>query len=140
ETVMVSSIAPTFISALIGSVTAADRANSSRLTVANPVRLNVTAYVPGRRSTILYWPCASVTTDRVFSMSAGLLASTVTPGSTAPLVSRTTPAIDPWAKLSAGSATRPTIAKRVRAKLMRINDSPQIRVAVVTGARVIGQG
>ena len=40
-------------------------------------------------------PCSSVTTERTFSISAGLAASTVTPGSTAPDVSRTTPAIDP---------------------------------------------
>src|SRR6186713_230897 len=38
-----------------------------------------------------YRPSPSVTTARVFSMSAGLAASTVTPGSTAPDVSRTTP-------------------------------------------------
>ena len=33
------------------------------------------------------WPEPSVTADRVFSMSAGLDTSTVTPGSTAPEVS-----------------------------------------------------
>src|SRR6476469_9097664 len=44
---------------------------------------------------ILYWPSASLTTDRTFSMSAGLEASTVTPGMTAPEESRTTPAIPP---------------------------------------------
>jgi hypothetical protein len=36
-------------------------------------------------------PSPSVTTDRVLSMSTGLDASTVTPGSTAPLASLTTP-------------------------------------------------
>ena len=40
-----------------------------------------------------YWPLPSVTTDRVFSISASLAASTVTPGSTAPDVSFTTPTI-----------------------------------------------
>jgi hypothetical protein len=40
----------------------------------------------------------SVTTERVFSISAGLDVSTVTPGSTAPDVSLTTPAIDACAK------------------------------------------
>src|SRR5262249_8499482 len=65
----------------------------SRLTVVKPVKEKVTAYVPPGRSRILYWPSESVTTVRVFSMSAGLDASTVTPGSTAPDVSRTTPAI-----------------------------------------------
>ena len=36
-----------------------------------------------------YWPALSVTADRVFSISAGLDASTVTPGSTAPDASLT---------------------------------------------------
>ena len=44
-----------------------------------------------------YCPEPSLTADRVFSISAGLEASTVTPGSTAPDVSRTKPAIDAWA-------------------------------------------
>src|SRR5678815_1448163 len=50
-------------------------------------------------------------TERTFSMSAGLEASTVTPGMTAPDVSRTTPAIFPesaWAHAVAGSSTHPT--------------------------------
>src|SRR5205823_4433689 len=46
----------------------------------------------GRRSTIVYRPSASVTTVRTFSIKAGLAASTVTPGSTPPDVSLTTPA------------------------------------------------
>src|SRR5688572_3211328 len=37
------------------------------------------------------WPAPSVTATRTFSMSAGLEASTVTPGSTAPELSRTLP-------------------------------------------------
>ena len=40
-----------------------------------------------------YWPVASLTTERTFSINAGLAASTVTPGSTAPEASLTTPAI-----------------------------------------------
>ena len=44
---------------------------------------------PGRRSTILNWPLASLITLRDFSMSAGLDASTVTPGNTAPVSSFT---------------------------------------------------
>src|SRR5678815_1132561 len=50
-------------------------------------------------------------TERTFSMSAGLEASTVTPGMTAPDVSRTTPAMFPgsaWAHAVAGSSTHPT--------------------------------
>jgi hypothetical protein len=38
-----------------------------------------------------YWPVPSVTTARIFSINAGLDASTVTPGSTAPDGSFTTP-------------------------------------------------
>jgi hypothetical protein len=56
--------------------------------------VNVTLYVPGRRSMIRYWPAPSVTAVRTFSINAGLDASTVTPGSTAPDESRTAPAID----------------------------------------------
>src|SRR6516164_5052909 len=42
-----------------------------------------------------YAPTPSVVVARTFSISAGLLVSTVTPGSTAPLESFTTPAIAP---------------------------------------------
>ena len=38
-----------------------------------------------------YWPVPSVTAVRTFWMSTGLDASTLTPGSTAPEVSRATP-------------------------------------------------
>jgi hypothetical protein len=81
------------MSTLTGAVNCASSRIPSRTTVANPVRVNVTLYVPGRRSTIRYWPDSFVMAVRAFSMSAGLLASTVTPGNTAPLVSLTTPAI-----------------------------------------------
>ena len=43
------------------------------------------------------WPESSVTAVRTFSMSAGLAASTVTPGSTPPDVSRTVPVSVAWA-------------------------------------------
>src|SRR4051812_2332321 len=57
-------------------------------------------------------------TDRVFSMSTGLAASTVTPGSTAPLTSRTTPEIALCACAAAGRSTRhPTAVSRVAADL-----------------------
>ena len=49
-----------------------------------------------------YCPVSLVTVDRTFSISAGLDASTVTPGRTAPDVSRTTPVIDACAGASAG--------------------------------------
>ena len=50
DTVTVSSSAPTFISALIGTVTLAGTITSARLNVLNPGRVNVTANVPGLRS------------------------------------------------------------------------------------------
>src|SRR3954452_23357294 len=52
-----------------------------------------------------YVPFSSVTTVRTFSMSAGLAASTVTPGSTAPVVSLTSPA-----RAACAAATRGTTA------------------------------
>jgi len=52
---------------------------------------------------------ASVTTDRVFSSSAGLAVSTVTPGRTAPDVSLTTPVIDAWANAAVGMSTTDAI-------------------------------
>src|SRR5213592_1590955 len=55
---------------------------------------------------ISYCPLPSVTAVLTFSMSAGLDASTATPGSTAPEVSRTLPA-SVWAEAS--------VARRVRA-------------------------
>src|SRR6185436_8527319 len=66
----------------------------------------------GRRSTIRYWPVPSVTAERTFSISAGLEASTVTPGSTAPDVSRTRPVIEAWAMAIAGSKHSHTAATR----------------------------
>src|ERR1041385_3834889 len=50
-----------------------------------------------------YWPVPSVTVARTFSMSAGLDASTVTPGSTAPDASLTTPLIVACANATTGS-------------------------------------
>src|SRR5438132_10734609 len=60
--------------------------------------------MPGRRSTILNWPWSSVRTVRIFSMRAGLAASTVTPGSTAPVTSFTAPAMLPFATVCARAA------------------------------------
>src|SRR5215831_14318950 len=54
---------------------------------------------------ILYCPVSSVTTDRTFSISASLLASTLTPGKTAPDESFTTPAIALCANVRVGHAT-----------------------------------
>src|SRR5688500_4880979 len=60
--------------------------------------------MPGRRSTIRYWPVSSLTTERTFSIRTGLAASTVTPGSTAPDASLTTPAMAPCANAAAGTS------------------------------------
>src|SRR5262245_2207886 len=50
-----------------------------------------------------YWPVSSVVADLTFSISAGLEASTVTPGSTPPDASRTVPVREAWANTDAGS-------------------------------------
>ena len=96
-TVIVSSSEPTRSSALTVDTNVPVSSMPSRLTVLNPVSVNVTEYVPGRKSMMRYWPEPSVTAARTFSMSAGLAASTVTPGSTAPEVSFTTPVMAPCA-------------------------------------------
>ena len=101
-TVMVSVSSPTRMSALMVAVKVPSRAMPSRLTVLNPGNVNVTVYCPARRSTMRYWPLPSVVAVRAFSMSAGLDASTVTPGNTAPEVSRTVPVIDAWANTTEG--------------------------------------
>src|SRR5262249_51609215 len=74
---------------------------------------------------ILYWPSPSVTTVRTFSMRAGLAASTVTPGKTAPVASRTTPAMAPvvadCADVPAGASSKPAKMRNtamVRSTLM----------------------
>ena len=56
DTVTVSSSWPTRKSALIAAVKFDVSSMPCRLTVLKPVIVNVTVYVPGRRSTILYWP------------------------------------------------------------------------------------
>jgi hypothetical protein len=65
-----------------------------------------------------YCPLPSLMTERTFSMSTGLLASTVTPGSTAPDVSFTVPVIDACANamvgMSTASATTCTIRTNAR--------------------------
>src|SRR5262245_34693266 len=54
---------------------------------------------------ILYAPLASVVADRTCSIKTGLAASTVTPGSTAPVASFTTPANALCARAAVGSAS-----------------------------------
>jgi hypothetical protein len=52
ETVIVSSSAPTFMSALIVMTTSDGTSTASRTTVLKPVSENVTLYVPGRSASI----------------------------------------------------------------------------------------
>src|SRR5215212_10653660 len=65
---------------------------------------------------ILYCPEPSVIADRTFSISAGLDASTVTPGSTAPDASLTVPAMELvfWACAARGSNTAPATPAIIR--------------------------
>jgi hypothetical protein len=71
----------------------------------------VTVYVPGTRFMIEYCPTSFVITVRVCSMSAGLDASTVTPGQTALLGSVTAPDIT-WANPVNGCIAHSTITRR----------------------------
>ena len=57
-----------------------------------------------------YCPVPSLTAARTFSIRAGLDASTVTPGSTAPDVSFTVPAMVACAHTTAGATSRITSA------------------------------
>src|SRR5262249_15925490 len=72
--------------------------------VLNPLNENVTTYAPGGSSVSRYCPVPSVTALLAFSISAGLDASTVTPGRTAPDESLTTPASVACANTDAGTA------------------------------------
>ncbi len=80
------------MSALIGAVKLATSSIPVRVTTEKPGMVKVTEYTPGRRSTMRYWPALSVIAVLTPSISTGLLASTVTPGSTPPEASLTTPA------------------------------------------------
>src|SRR5687768_2388016 len=97
----------------------------SRLMVLKPGSANVTEYVPGGSATIRYWPVPSVVTTRTFSVSAGLVASTVTPGSTAADTSRTTPAIVACARAAAGTVRTAPQRTMVRATTRILGPLPQ---------------
>src|SRR6185503_12450946 len=73
-TVIVSSTAPTRMSAFTSAVNDPVSSTPSRRTVLNPGSVMVTVYVPGRRFSTRYWPASSVTTERTFSHSAGRIA------------------------------------------------------------------
>ena len=111
-TVSVSSIAPTVMSAFTVATNSPRSSMPSRLTVAKPGSVKVTVYGPGRRSTMRYSPWLSVTAVLEPAISAGLLASTVTPGSTAPEVSLTTPVMLLCAHAAAGSRNMHTATSR----------------------------
>src|SRR6476620_2097772 len=71
-----------------------------------------------------YWPVPSVTDVLVFSINAGLDASMVTPGSTAPEASFTLPASDDCACAAAGSSR--TIAGRTHVLASRSTERTPI--------------
>src|SRR5688572_17494711 len=109
DTVTDSCSAPTLSAPSMVAVKPDGKLTPSRITFEKPSKVNVTVYTPGRKSTIEYRPCPSVTTVRLPSMSAGLVASTATPGSTAPVSSLTAPAMTLCADAAAGgSTTMPT--------------------------------
>src|SRR5207247_10715876 len=103
-----------------------------------------TEQVTGRKSTISYWPSRSVATVRTSSMSAALAASTVTPGSTAPVPSLTTPAmpavVADCAHTSPGTSRKPDNAKIRANRSALIGMPPQLaRVALVTEVENVGE-
>src|SRR5262249_10164340 len=112
-TVIVSATAPTFMSPLTCDVTPSETSTRSWRTLLKPVSEKVTVYVPGGRLMMRYWPLPSVTTERTFSMSTGLAASTVTPGSTAPDASFTTPAMVPSSCAVAGRANASIVTTQI---------------------------
>src|SRR4029450_6524079 len=74
--------------------------------------------MPGGSSVMRYWPVLSVTAVRVFSISVGLEASTVTPGRTAPDASLTTPASVACAYPDEGRTTNQATTNRIRLKAL----------------------
>src|SRR5262245_34671349 len=85
-----------------------------------------------------YWPDAFVATDRTFSISAGLDASTLTPGSTAPDVSRTTPVIEACAYASEGMIRSTTEAHAIFARDMEPPEVTRVYGGSLRG-RIIAQ-
>src|SRR4029453_18627568 len=80
-----------------------------------------------------------VSTDRTFSMRTGLAASTVTPGSTAPDTSLTTPVIAPCAKAAAGRSNSDDTSTSDRATTLEgirfLLGTPLISAPPLPGAR-----
>src|SRR5207248_7931183 len=99
--------------------------------------------MPGRRFSILYVPLASVVAERTFSIKAGLLASTVTPGNTAPVASFTVPANALCARAVAGSASHAsTTTNNIGIRLLVMPVPPQSRSyrPVCAGDRLMRRG
>src|SRR6476660_6670844 len=87
-----------------------------------------------------YWPAAFVVTDRTCSISAGLDASTPTPGSTAPDVSRATPVIDACAWRSEGMRRSPTEAHAIFSRGIQPPGRNEGRRIIARSARVASVG
>ena len=75
---------------------------------------------PGRKSAMRYVPDLSVVAVRTLSIRASLAASTATPGSMAPDVSRTAPAIVLWALARAGNTRSHEKPRAIRWRLRDI--------------------
>ena len=120
-TVTVSSSAPTFIAA---SIVAVKSLGSSTPVALEGLEARIDERAACRcraaRSTILYWPDPSVVAMRLRSMSAGLVASTVTPGIAEPDVSFTTPARALCARTAVGYPRRQISAASSTPPLKRI--------------------
>src|SRR5262245_63500934 len=79
--------------------------------------------MPGRNDRMANWPEPLVVVERTFSISAGLSASTVTPGMTAPLSSRTVPVMEEvCAAAEMGRAAINPARQRTRNKTARITN------------------
>ena len=125
-TVIVSSTAPTASSALTVATIEPLRLIPSRTSDRKPGRVNVTEYSPGRRLVMVNRPPPSVTAVRTCSISAGLRASTVTPGSTPPVSSVTRP-VRPTlcAHAPAGSSSRQKTAVEHVHRTLSMRRPPQ---------------
>ena len=119
-TVMVSSTPPTVIWTSTLAEKVAVSVMPSRTTMVKPGRVNVTVYSPGLSAMMRYAPALSVNTTRDCSMSAGLDASTVTPGRMPPVLSVTMPAISAsWARTADGTERKVTTTAGANARTNR---------------------
>src|SRR5258708_3651119 len=96
----------------------------SRITPPNPPSSYCTRYPPGGTPGSRYVPSTPVTVVRA-PCSAGLVAVTVTPGSTAPLESVTLPVSDPLVAPTVCACTRPA------AKIDRIPTTPHTTIRLL---------